>query len=80
MDVTAKNYMKLNPDEAIDVGRTLKELVFIFGGTFTFIVHNESLSEAEGWGGWKRVFNSWKNPKIAVASSLKIEIPKTQRY
>ena len=71
MDVTAKNYMKLNPDEAIDVGRALKELIFIFGGTFTFIVHNESLSESEGWGGWKRVFDSWKNPKIAVASSLK---------
>ena len=70
MDVTAKNYMKLHPDEAIDVGRTLKELVFIFGGRFTFIVHNESLSETEGWGGWKRVFNSWKNPEIAVASSF----------
>jgi len=71
MDVTAKNYMKLNQDQAIDVGQTLKELVFIFGGRFAFIVHNESLSEAEGWGGWKRVFNSWKNPKIAVTSSLK---------
>lgn len=66
MDVTAKKYMKLNPDEAIDVGRTLKELVFIFGGRFTFIVHNESLSETEGWSGWKRVFNSWKNSKMPL--------------
>lgn len=70
MDVTAKNYMKLNPDQAINMGRSLKEFVFIFGGFFTFIVHNESLSETEGWKGWNRVFNSWKNTKIEVASSL----------
>ena len=59
MDVTAKNYLKLTPDAAIDVGNGLKEMVFLFGGNFTFIAHNESLSEHAGWEGWLEVFDSW---------------------
>ena len=70
MDVTAKNYMELNPDAAIDAGRTLKEMVFLFGGNFTFIAHNESLSERVGWEGWMPVFRSWANPKIHVSRSM----------
>ena len=70
MDVTAKNYMELNPDAAIDAGRTLKEMVFLFGGNFTFIAHNESLSERVGWEGWMPVFRSWASPKIHVSRSM----------
>lgn len=61
MDVTAKNYLKLTPEAAIDVGRSLQEMVFLFGGNFTFIAHNESLSESAGWNGWTKVFDSWAN-------------------
>ena len=70
MDVTAKNYMELTPDSAIDAGRTLKEMVFLFGGNFTFIAHNESLSERVGWEAWMPVFESWANPKIHVNGSM----------
>jgi len=34
-------------------------MVFLFGGNFTFIAHNESLSESAGWKGWTNVFDSW---------------------
>jgi hypothetical protein len=59
MDVTAKNYMKLDPEQAIAVGASLKNSIRLFGGTFCFIVHNESLSESQGWNGWTSVFKSW---------------------
>jgi hypothetical protein len=59
MDVTAKNYMKLDPEQAIAVGASLKNSIRLFGGTFCFIIHNESLSESQGWNGWTSVFKSW---------------------
>jgi hypothetical protein len=59
MDVTAKNYLHLNTKDAIDLGKSLKEIVFLFGGNFIFIAHNESLSETEGWEAWTPVFESW---------------------
>ena len=64
MDVTCKNYMGASPKSSISIGNELKEVVKLFGGTFCFIVHNESLSEKEGWMGWKRVFESWANPNV----------------
>lgn len=64
MDVTCKNYMGASPQSSIAIGNELKEVVKLFGGTFCFIVHNESLSEKEGWMGWNRVFESWANPNI----------------
>jgi hypothetical protein len=70
MDVTAKNYLNLTPFGAVDMGRSLKELVFLFGGSFTFIAHNESLSETEGWEDWLHVFESWSRKHIIVSKSL----------
>ena len=59
MDVTAKNYMELDVDQAIEVGESLKNSIRLFGGNFCFIIHNESLSESQGWKGWTSVFKSW---------------------
>ncbi len=59
MDVTAKNYMHLSPSAAIDAALVLQEMVFLFGGSFTFIVHNESLSNHAGWENWRGVFEKW---------------------
>lgn len=70
MDVAAKNYMSLSPFAAIDAGRSLKEKVFLFGGNFTFIAHNESLSERMGWEQWMPVFKSWANPDIHISASI----------
>ncbi len=66
MDVTAKHYLGLNPDKAIELGQTLKEMVFLFGGNFTFIAHNESLSQQMGWKDWLPVFDNWANPYKSV--------------
>jgi hypothetical protein len=51
--------MKLDPEQAIAVGASLKNSIRLFGGTFCFIIHNESLSESQGWNGWTSVFKSW---------------------
>ena len=59
MDVTCKDYMKLNINEAIDKGQALKSIIKQNGGVFSFIFHNESLGEQPQWKGWKEVFESW---------------------
>jgi hypothetical protein len=69
MDVTAKHYLTLSPAAAIDIGQTLKEMVFLFGGNFTFIAHNESLSQEMGWKDWLPVFENWANPYESTDST-----------
>lgn len=69
MDVTAKHYLGLNPAKAIEIGQTLKEMVFLFGGNFTFIAHNESLSQQMGWEDWLPVFEDWANPCKSIDST-----------
>jgi hypothetical protein len=59
MDVTCKNYLKLNSFYSIQLGEALKQIIQETNGQFTFIIHNESLSEKEGWKGWRKTFNSW---------------------
>ncbi len=61
MDVTAKNYMRLRPSEAVNAALYLQEMLFLFGGSFTFIVHNESLSNHAGWENWRHVFEKWNS-------------------
>jgi hypothetical protein len=51
------------------MGQTLKEMVFLFGGNFTFIAHNESLSQEMGWKDWLPVFENWANPYQSIDSS-----------
>lgn len=70
MDVTAKNYLKHSPAEAIEIGQTLKEMVFLFGGNFTFIAHNESLSQQMGWKDWLPVFEEWANPYKSIGFEI----------
>ncbi len=64
MDVTCKNYMLASAKNSISIGNKIKVVVKLFGGTFCFIVHNESLSEKEGWHGWRQVFESWSSINI----------------
>lgn len=59
MDVTCKNYLKLNLFYSIQLGESLKQIIQETNGQFTFIIHNESLSEKEGWKGWRKTFHSW---------------------
>jgi hypothetical protein len=61
MDVTCKNYLKLNFHESIILGEQLKQKVQAVGGLFCFVFHNESVSESYPWKGWRKTILSWKN-------------------
>jgi hypothetical protein len=58
MDVTLQQYLKLSPDEAISVVKPLIESIKMFGGTFTTLWHNSSLSEINEWRGWRAVYEA----------------------
>ncbi len=56
MDGTLNEYMKLSPNQAIEEVKRLKALVKVFGGTFSFIWHNETLGFKHHWKTWEPVF------------------------
>jgi hypothetical protein len=56
MDGTLNEYMKLSPNQAIEEVKRLKALVKVYGGTFSFIWHNETLGFKHHWKGWESVF------------------------
>jgi hypothetical protein len=56
MDVTLKNYLHLNTDEAWQVIEKLMIEVKKVNGTFTSLWHNESLKDTGQWFGWRKVF------------------------
>lgn len=56
MDVSLQQYMKLDPDEAIEQISQLIQKIREVGGTFSILWHNESLSEWKQWKGWSLVF------------------------
>jgi hypothetical protein len=56
MDGTLNEYMNLSPIQAIKEIKTLKALVKQYGGTFSFIWHNETLGFKHHWKGWEPVF------------------------
>ena len=58
MDVTLKNFMKLNPEAAMERIWELKDRVQAVGGNFISIWHNSSLTGEGEWKGWKPVFES----------------------
>jgi hypothetical protein len=56
MDVTLKNYQHLNPEKAWIIIEELMLEVKKVNGTFVSLWHNESLSNAGQWLGWREVF------------------------
>ena len=56
MDTSLMQYMKLNPDQALEKIRTLSNEVKKVNGTFISLWHNESLSEWKDWRGWSEVY------------------------
>ena len=55
MDVTLKEYLKLKPEAAIKKIASLKAEIKLVGGQFSFIWHNSSFHEGDGWHGWDKV-------------------------
>ena len=56
MDVTLKNYLHLNPEEAIVLIEKLMHEVKKVNGTFISLWHNESLKDSTPWQGWRDLF------------------------
>jgi len=59
MDVSCKNYLKINGIQANQLGNLFKQTIEYYKGNFCFIFHNESVSETDGWEGWKNTITSW---------------------
>ncbi|MCP3928515.1 MAG: hypothetical protein GY705_05375 [Bacteroidetes bacterium] len=58
MDVTLKEYLLLEPEEAIAQVKELIESIRRVNGTFTSLWHNSSFSKIEGWEEWRSVYES----------------------
>lgn len=56
MDGTLRQYQHLNPEAAISVTESIINATKNAGGLFVSIWHNTSLSESNGWEGWRKVF------------------------
>ena len=56
MDVTLKNYLHLNPEEAWQLIEKLMFETKKVNGTFICLWHNESLRDSGQWLGWRKVF------------------------
>lgn len=56
MEVTLKEYLKLPIDEAVAYVKPLIQSVKKVNGTLTLLWHNTSLSDTEGYEGWRIVY------------------------
>jgi hypothetical protein len=56
MDVTLKNYLKMDPEQAWQQIEKLMLEVKNVNGTFISLWHNESLKDSGQWLGWRKVF------------------------
>lgn len=56
MDGTLRQYLHLSPDAALAVIRSLIDATRKAGGMFVSVWHNTSLTEGNGWEGWRKVF------------------------
>ncbi len=58
MDGTFRDYLKMNPENALAVINSLMDEVEKVGGTFISLWHNDALCECQGWQGWRDVYLS----------------------
>ena len=65
MDVTLRQYLNLNPAEALTYSLEILKKVKAVNGVFTILWHNESLSERGEWQGWRNVFEGIINESVA---------------
>ena len=54
MDVTLTQYQGLTPEEGIAYAEKLVQYTHQVGGTFTLLLHNDTLSDSGMWKGWKK--------------------------
>ncbi len=56
MDGTLRDYLGLNPLEAMQKIEKIINAVQLVNGTFISLWHNDSLCECNGWQGWRQVY------------------------
>lgn len=56
MDVTLKEYLKLDPPEALELVQSIMGKIRLVGGTFCTLWHNSSFSELDDWEAWRKVY------------------------
>ncbi|MEQ8910618.1 MAG: polysaccharide deacetylase family protein [Vicingaceae bacterium] len=56
MEATLKYYLKVDAQHALSELKPLIDEVKAVNGTFVSLWHNESLSEEDGWEGWREVY------------------------
>lgn len=56
MDVTLRDHLRLNPDQALQLIQNYIKVVRSAGGSFVSIWHNESLGDTGKWKGWRQVY------------------------
>ncbi len=56
MDGTFRQYLGLNPEQALPVIKRLIDEVAQVGGMFVSLWHNDSLCDCGAWKGWKEVY------------------------
>jgi hypothetical protein len=57
MDITLNEHMKLSIDQAIEKITALYNEIKQYGGSFSFIWHNETIGNYDIWKGWSEVFD-----------------------
>jgi hypothetical protein len=57
MDVTLKQYMKLDHESAWQICQQIIEEIKTHRGYCSLIWHNSSFFELESWSGWKAVYS-----------------------
>ncbi len=56
MDVTLKDYCKISPEEATQLGKSVVDAIRNVNGEFVSVWHNESFDEKGRWKGWRKVY------------------------
>ena len=56
MDVSLKDYMHLDREQSLEQIKQMIDTVRSVNGEFINLWHNESLSERDGWQGWRKHF------------------------
>jgi hypothetical protein len=69
MDVTLKEYLRLNPQQAKETIRKVIQKIKSVNGTFVSIWHNESLSDIGRWKDWRAVYETLLREATGQASS-----------
>lgn len=61
MDVTLRDYYRLDAMSGIELSKSLVDAVKSVNGEFVSLWHNESFSESGRWKGWRLVYEEVLN-------------------